>query len=399
MKENVRQLIADELGHIIEVRHRIHECPELGFEEKRTTALIKAELEKNGIEILPLAMETGVLAAVHGTAKWEREGKPPVIGIRGDMDALPIEENTGKPYSSKNLGVMHACGHDGHTANLLGTAIVLQKLRGSFAGTVKFFFQPAEETLYGAERMLKCGILDNPAVDKVIALHCAVDVPIGSIGIYPGPFMASADMFKVRMVGAGTHAASPFRGTDALSAAAQAALSLQMIVAREIDANDRAVLSVCQIHGGDAFNVVPGEVSLAGSVRTHRPEIREKIAARVKSICESVAESYRCEAEVEYRLGLPATVNDESVVEEIAQAGEKAIGADKVIRLQAPMMGSEDFSLFTQRVPGAIFRVGAAGDTPVSLHNPCFDFPDAALEVGMSVFVQYVLDQLSPQAD
>lgn len=394
MEKTAKKLITNEKQYITEIRHNIHENPELGFHEHKTTALIKSELIKNGIEIMPMELETGVLAIIRGEAAWTGEGDPPVIGMRADMDALPIEENTGKPYSSKNPGVMHACGHDGHSAVLLGTAIVLQKMRKEISGTVKFFFQPAEETLYGAERMLACGILENPLVDKIIALHGAIDVPLGSIGIYSGPFMASADVFKVKMIGKGTHGASPFRGTDALSAAAQAVLSLQMILAREIDANDRAVLSVCQIHGGDAFNVVPGEVSIAGTVRCHSEEVRSKIADRIRDICKGIAQTYRCAAQVEYIHGLPATVNSPEVTEQIAKAAEKAIGADKVIRLANPLMGSEDFSLFAQRVPSSIFRLGVVGDAPMSLHNPGFDFADEALEIGMSVMVQYALDQL-----
>lgn len=397
MENDVRQIIAEEWQHIVEVRHQIHENPELGFDEMKTTALVKTELEKNGIDIVSLEMETGVLAVVKGTSEWKGTGIPPVIGIRADMDALPIEETTNQPYSSKTPGVMHACGHDGHTANLLGTAIVLQRLRERFAGTVKFFFQPAEETLYGAQKMLACSILENPAVDKVIALHAAIDLPIGTIGVYPGPFMASADVFKVKMIGVGTHAAAPFRGSDALLAAAQAALNLQIIISREIDANDRAVLSVCQIHGGDAFNIIPGQVELAGSVRCHDQVTRERIAERIKSICEGVAQSYRCEAKVEHIWGLPATINDPAVTEEIAQAAVEAIGGDNVVRLEAPMMGSEDFSLFARRVPSAIFRLGVIGEAKMSLHNPNFDFADDALLTGMAVFVQYVLNQTAPK--
>lgn len=395
MDEQIKQLIKDELSHATKIRHAIHENPELGFQERDTTKLILDELEKNDLEIIPIDLETGVLAIIRGKAEWNGVGKAPVIGIRADIDALPIEESTGKPYSSKKPGVMHACGHDGHTASLLGTAIVLQKLSNNFAGTVKFFFQPAEETLYGAQRMLACGILENPAVDKVIALHGDVALPIGTIGVYPGAFMASSDVFKIKVTGAGTHGATPFRGTDALSAAAQMVLSLQMVLAREIDANDRAVLSVCQLHSGDAFNVIPGEANLAGTVRCHSQTVREYIAQRIASICESIAHSYRCEVKTEYIYGLPATVNDVAVIEEITMAAKKAIGATNVTNLQMPLMGSEDFSLFTQQIPGAIFRIGVYDGTPISLHNPGFDFPDKALEVAVPVLIQYALDQLS----
>jgi len=398
MKEQVWKLVDEVKEFVVEARHRIHENPELGFKEFETTAFVKKELESAGIELVPLDLETGVLAVIRGTAEWKGQGEPPVAGLRADMDALPIEEATGVPYSSKNKGVMHACGHDGHTAILLGTAKALQKARSSFAGTVKLFFQPAEETLYGAEKMIACGILDNPKVDTVAALHGGVEVPVGSVGVYAGPFMASGDIFKVKFVGKGTHGAYPHRGSDALAAAAQAVISLQMILAREIEANDRAVLSVCQIHGGSAFNIVPQEVEIGGTVRCFSPDVRQKIRDRLVSICTHVAASYRCEALCDYQFGIPPVVNDAGETERIARAAADVLGEDRVIRLAAPMMGSEDFAYFIQGVPaGVIFRLGVGGEIPVSLHNPGFNFPDEALPLGVAVFIRYIFDLLAPE--
>ena len=398
MKEQVWKLVDEVKDFVVEARHRIHENPELGFREFETTEFIKKELEAAGIEMVPLQIETGVLGIIKGTAEWKGPGKPPVAALRADIDALPIEETTGAPYSSKNKGIMHACGHDGHTAILLATAKVLHKIRGSFAGTVKLFFQPAEETLYGAEKMIQCGILDDPKVDFVAALHGGVEIPVGTVGVYPGPFMASGDIFKVKFVGKGTHGAYPHRGSDALAAAAQSVISLQMILAREIEANDRAVLSVCQIHGGSAFNIVPQEVEIAGTVRCFSPDVRQKISERLESICTHIAASYRCEAICDYTFGIPPVINDPAETDRIAAAASEVLGEEKVIRLANPMMGSEDFAYFLQNVPrGTIFRLGVGREIPVSLHNPNFDFPDEALPLGVAVFTRYILDVLAPE--
>lgn len=395
MRERIWKEVDEIREYVVDARHFVHRNAEVGFNEHTTTAFIKKELEAAGVEMIPLAIETGVLGIIRGSAEWKGAGEAPTIGLRADIDALPIEEATGAPYASQNKGVMHACGHDGHTAILLATAKVLQKNRNEFAGTVKLFFQPAEETLYGAAKMIDCGVLENPMVDSVVALHGGVEVPLGSVAVYPGPFMASGDIFKVKMIGKGTHGAYPHRGSDALAAAAQATISLQMILAREIEANDRAVLSVCQIHGGNAFNVVPQEVEIAGTVRCFSPEVRSKIRERLESICTHIAASYRCEAVCDYTFGIPPVINDHEETELLAEAARNVLGQEKVIRLANPMMGSEDFAYFLQKVPrGTIFRLGVAGDTPVSLHNPGFNFPDEALPVGVAVFVSYIMGKL-----
>lgn len=398
MREQIWKLVEEVKDYAVCARHHIHQHPELGFQERETTAFIKKELGEAGIEVVPINMETGVLAVIRGTAEWKGQGTPPVIGLRADIDALPIQEVTGVPYSSQNPGVMHACGHDGHTAILLATAKVLQKIRHKLAGTVKLFFQPAEETLYGAAKMIECGVLDNPKVESVVALHGGVEVPLGSIGVYPGPFMASGDIFKVKMVGKGTHGAYPHRGTDALSAAAQAAISLQMILARQIEANERAVISVCQIHSGSAFNVVPGEAEIAGTVRCFSPEIRKYIRERIESICNHIALSYQCEAICDYTFGIPPVVNHEGETERLAAAAADVLGEEKVVRLANPLMGSEDFAYFLQKVNrGTIFRLGVAKEETIPLHNPNFNFPDEALPIGIAVFIRYVMDVLNPQ--
>lgn len=397
MKEQIWKLVDEVTDFATAARRRFHENPELGFEEFETTAFIKKELEAAGVEIVPIDMETGALAVVKGTAEWKGEGAPPVVGVRADMDALPIQEETGVPYASKVDGIMHACGHDGHAATLLALAKVLQKLRPHFAGTVKLFFQPAEETLYGAKKMLDCGVMENPRPTEIVALHGGVELPIGTVGVYPGPFMASADLFKVKFVGKGTHAAYPHKGTDALAAAAQAVISLQMLLAREVEVNERAVVSVCQIHGGNAFNVVPEEVEIGGTVRCLSPDVRKQISERLQAICSDIASSYRCKAVCEYTFGIPSLSNDPEVTEGIARAAAEMLGEDKVVRIANPIMGGEDFAYFLQKAPGAMFRLGIGGEVPMLTHNPGFNFADESLPMGIAVLAKYVTDALDPE--
>ncbi|MGI6252690.1 MAG: M20 metallopeptidase family protein [Aminivibrio sp.] len=397
MKEQIWKLVDEVADFATAARRRFHENPELGFEEFETTAFIKKELEAAGVEIVPIDMETGALAVIKGTAEWKGGGEPPVVGVRADMDALPIQEETGVPYASKIDGIMHACGHDGHAATLLALARVLQKLRPHFAGTVKLFFQPAEETLYGAERMIACGVMENPRPDAIVALHGGVELPIGTVGVYPGPFMASADLFKVKFTGKGTHAAYPHKGTDALAAAAQAVISLQMLLAREVDVNERAVVSVCQIHGGNAFNVVPEEVEIGGTVRCLSPDVRKQISERLQAICSDIASSYRCKAVCEYTFGIPSLSNDPEVTEGIAAAAAAMLGEDKVVRIANPIMGGEDFAYFLEKAPGAMFRLGIGGEIPMLTHNPGFNFADESLPAGIAVLAKYVTDVLNPE--
>ena len=397
MKEQIWKLVDEVADFTVAARRRFHENPELGFQEYATTAFIKKELEAAGVEIVPINMETGALAVIRGTAEGKGAGDPPVVGVRADMDALPIAEETGVPYASKVKGIMHACGHDGHAAILLGLAKVLQKLRPHFAGTVKLFFQPAEETLYGAERMLACGVMENPKPAAVVALHGGVELPIGTVGVYPGPFMASADLFKVKFIGKGTHAAYPHKGTDALAAAAQAVISLQMLLAREVEVNERAVVSVCQIHGGHAFNVVPEEVEIGGTVRCLSPDVRKQISERLRAICSDIASSYRCRAECEYTFGIPSLANDPDVTEDIARAAAAMLGEDKVVRIANPIMGGEDFAYFLQKAPGAMFRLGIGGDVPMLTHNPGFNFADESVPAGIAVLAKYVTEFLNPE--
>lgn len=258
---------------LIKIRQNIHQHPELAFKEIRTTIIIKEELKKLGITLIPLKSETGVYGLLKGEKKSSNET---VTALRADIDALPIQEQSGVEYQSVNEGIMHACGHDGHTAILLGVAKMLSSMKSDFSGVVKFIFQPAEEVFGGAKMMVEEGVLLNPSVNTIVALHSYPQLEVGKIGIYDGVYMASADKFTIKIVGKGAHGAYPHRSVDPIVTAAQVVVALQVIISREIDALDKAVISICGIKGGRAFNIIPEIVTLVGTVRCHNPELRNK---------------------------------------------------------------------------------------------------------------------------
>lgn len=262
--EKIITLIGSIKEYLITIRRKIHKYPELGFKEFITTDLVKRELSKHDISIVETGVSTGLLAVIQG----KKKGKSSVIAIRADIDALPIEEETGLAYASENLGVMHACGHDGHTAILMGTAIVLSKLTKYFSGTIKFIFQPSEESLTGAKYMIKAGVLDNPRVEKIIALHSWPYLETGVIGKWIGPYYASADSFEISIIGESGHGAYPHKTPDSIIAASNIVCNLQNIISRQIEAIDNVVLSVCMISGGTTFNVMPKKTLIKGTVRS-----------------------------------------------------------------------------------------------------------------------------------
>ena len=365
--------------------------PEIGFEEFETTELIRKELKKFGIEIIQTNSKTGVVGVLKG------KGNHPniVTAIRADIDALPILEETNKPWKSKNRGVMHACGHDGHTAILLGVAKILSTMTDRFSGIVKFIFQPAEEKLNGAKNIILDGALENPKPDTIIALHGGSEVPLGKIGVFSGSFMASTDIFVVKISGKGAHGAYPHRGNDALLAACQAVVTLQSITSREIDAIEKIVVSVCQIKGGSAFNIMPQTIEFKGSVRCHNKEVRHSIEERINRIVGGVAAAYGCTHKLDYTYGIPQVYNNELVIDDLKKSGSEILGADNVIMLKRPLMGSDDFALYLESVKGAMFRLGITEERDVQLHHPEFDFPDEAIKNGMLVFLQYIIKKHS----
>jgi amidohydrolase len=369
------------------LRRAIHRNPELGMQEYQTTKLVKAELEKIGVPVKETGLEAGVLALLEGT------GEGPVTGLRADMDALPLTERTGLDYASRNEGVMHACGHDGHTAILLGAAKLLSEMKDRFRGVVKFIFQPAEEGLGGAARMVEAGVLKNPDVTTVIALHGWPFLETGKIGVCNGPFTASADKFSITVNGRGGHGGYPHKAVDPVLASCHLVAAIQQVASRQIDPVENIVVSVCRINGGTTNNVIPESVSLAGTVRCHEDSVRSTIEERMRKIAEGVCSAFGCTCTLEYGYGTPRVVNDAEVMDMVAQAAVAVLGEGAVSELR-PAMGAEDFSRFVNETGrGGFFRlgIGVPGHEPVSLHNDRFDFNDAALPVGAAMFARIIL--------
>ncbi|MGD0750652.1 MAG: amidohydrolase [Anaerolineales bacterium] len=374
------------------LRRDFHAHPELGFHEVRTSGIVAQELNKLGLEFNTGIAGTGVVALLEGA-------KPgPVILVRADMDALPIIEETGAEYASQNPGIMHACGHDGHTAILLTVAKMLQAHRDELAGTVKFMFQPAEEGLGGAEKMIDAGILENPKVEKVLGLHLWNEQPVGWFGISNGPMMAGAEIFSIKVDGKGGHAAAPHQSNDPILAAAQIISALQGIVARNVAPLQTAVVSVCTIHGGETFNVIPPAVKMTGTIRTFAPEVRTRVLQRFEDTVHGVAEAMGCRATIDMERLCPATVNQpETALRIQAIAGQLFPDAD-IESSNCITMGSEDFAFLLEKVPGCFFFVGSANPEKgldAGHHHPKFDFDEVALPRAAALMAAAVINLLS----
>jgi amidohydrolase len=357
------------------LRRDFHRYPELGFNEFRTAGVVARELTALGLEITTGVAETGVVALLEG----ERAG--PVALLRFDMDALPVVEQTGAEYASLNPGVMHACGHDGHTAIGLTVARLLHAHRGELAGTVKLVFQPAEEGLGGAPRMIEAGVLQNPRPDFSLALHLWNEKALGWLGVASGPTMAAAEIFKLRLVGKGGHGAVPNLADDPVVAAAQLVSSLQSIVARNVSPLQSAVVSVTTIHGGDAFNVIPSYVELTGTIRTFEPLVRQRVLERFHELVMGLAEAYNCQADVDVQSITPPVINDPWVTARL-QTVASNLFPESELDTHYSTMGSEDMSYFMQEVPGCFFFIGSANPEKgldSAHHHPRFDFDERAL--------------------
>lgn len=357
------------------LRRDFHQHPELGFQEVRTAGIVARELRDLGLEVSTGIAETGVVAMLEG-------GRPgPVALLRFDMDALPIHEETGAPYASQTPGVMHACGHDGHTAIGLTVARLLHAHREDLAGSIKFVFQPAEEGLGGAERMVKEGVLTNPRPDMAFALHLWNDKPFGWFGITPGPAMAASGRFQITVTGSGGHGASPQLARDPVVAAAHIITALQTIVSRNVRPLDSAVVSVTAVEAGDAFNVIPSTATMKGTFRTYRLETEEMLKERVRQISTGLAEALGCTAEITFWTVTPATVNDPELAAHIQTIAARLF-PDAEIDANERTMGSEDMAYMMQDIPSCYFFIGSnnadAGlDAPH--HHPKFDFDERAL--------------------
>ena len=373
---DLRQSIATLSAEFVEIRRRIHAHPELAFEERQTSELVAQRLAAWGYEVHRGLGTTGVV----GQLTKGRGQK--TLGIRADMDALPIQEKTGLPYASTVAGKMHACGHDGHTAILLCAARYLAE-SVDFNGTLNLIFQPAEENEGGALRMVEEGLFDRFPCDEIYALHNSPGLPVGQIGFITGPAMASFDRATVTLRGRGAHGAMPHHGIDPMQCAASIVLGLQSIVGREIDALKSAVITVGSIQAGSTYNVVPETATIKIGVRTLDPKVRDLVEERIRGFVAAQAESFRLQSEVVYERKYPVLVNHAAQTEFARQAAIRLLGADNVVE-RPPVMGSEDFAYMLEHRPGAYVRLGngLGEDGGCMVHNPLYDFNDKALPVG-----------------
>jgi hippurate hydrolase len=366
-------------------RRDFHQHPEIAFEEVRTSGVVAEKLRAFGLDEVHTGIgRTGVVGVLKGRAGGG------AIGLRADMDALPIQETTGLDYASTIPGKMHACGHDGHTTMLLGAARYLAETR-NFEGTVYFIFQPAEEGEGGGRVMIEDGLFERFPIPQVYGMHNWPGKPVGSFAMRAGPIMAAADRITIEIKGQGGHAAAPHRCKDPVIAAAQMITAIQTAVSRNADPIDNAVVSITQIHGGDAYNVIPERVSLGGTVRCFTPTMRSLLQQRLGEIVEHVGRALDVTTHFAYETGYPPTVNSDAETDLAADAAIDVAGADRVERDTPPVMGAEDFAFMLMERPGSYIFIGNGGDDSAPmLHNPGYNFNDEALPVGASYWARLV---------
>ncbi len=396
IEAGVAGAIDRELGSLIELRRDLHRHPELGFEERRTSEIVQRELSSLGISFRaglagPRAGDDGTGVVAHLPATTANPG--PCVALRADMDALPIHEETGRPYASEVEGVMHACGHDGHTAVLVGVARVLSQIERP--NPVTLVFQPAEEGGAGGEKMIRDGALGGggelgPAPTRIYALHGWTDLALGNVGTKPGPILAATDEFDITIRGAGGHAAFPHKTNDPIVTAAHLVTALQTIASRGTRPTDACVVTVGAIHGGGPHKVIPAEVTLRGTVRTLDADARAASERRVLEIARSIASAFGCEAEIEWNAGYPETFNDPDETARFTAIAREALGEERVLPKPEPSMGGEDFAFYAREIPACFFQLGlcppgADPDAQPRLHQSTFDFNDEAIATGVAV--------------
>ncbi len=383
--------VADLQPDIQAWRRDIHENPELMYDVHRTAAFVADRLREFGCDEVATGLgKTGVVGVIKGK-KPAGKGDVKVIGLRADMDALPIEEATNLPYASKTPGLMHACGHDGHTAMLLGAARYLAETR-NFAGDAVVIFQPAEEGGAGAAAMIKDGLMDRFGIEQVYGMHNGPGIPVGSFAIRPGPIMAATDSIDIKIEGLGGHAARPHKCIDSVLVGAQLITALQSIVSRTVDPLDSAVISICEFHAGNARNVIPQTAELRGTVRTLTAETRDLVAKRVREVVDGVAQMTGAKIDLVYERGYPVTLNHPAQTEVATRIAQEIAGATNVQEMP-PMMGAEDFSYMLEARPGAFIFCGN-GDS-AGLHHPAYNFNDEAIVYGTSYWIKLVENTLA----
>lgn len=387
-------------AELTRIRRDLHSHPELGFEERRTAQFVATELSRYGVDEVHTGIgRTGVVGVIRG--RLEAKPCPDVpagaaaepcvraVGLRADMDALPIQEDSEYPWRSSRNGVMHACGHDGHTTMLLGAARYLATTR-QFAGTVYCIFQPGEEGLGGAKAMMDDGLFARFPADWIFSMHNWPQLPAGRIGLAPGPMMAAADRITIKVTGEGGHGAHPYLTVDPVLVSAHIITAVQSIVARNVNPLDEAVVSICALQGGDlaAMSVIPRHVTLVGTVRTFRAEVQALVEKRLNHIVQSVAQAFGATAELEYERIYPATINTPQAAHYAAEVAAELVGDGSVVRNLPPSMGAEDFAFMLQAKPGAYLRLGQGSEGGCFLHTPRYDFNDAVLPLGAALYAR-----------
>ncbi|HEX5504787.1 MAG TPA: amidohydrolase [Thermomicrobiales bacterium] len=384
-----------ELGpEVVADRRYLHQHPETAFQEENTSRFVAEKLAALGIETRTGIAKTGVLGLIRG----DRPGK--TVLLRADMDALPMDEQNDVPYKSRNPGAMHACGHDAHTAMLLGVARLLGERRDDIAGTVKLIFQPAEESSAlggGAKPMIAAGVLEDPRVDAAFGIHIGQDLPVGTIGVKTGPMNAASDGFVATIVGLGAHAARPHQSVDPVVIGAHCIVALQTLISREANPLREAVITVGALHAGTVSNVIPQEAVFRGTVRTFDEAVRKHLAERIPALIAGIAAALRAEARVDYHFGYPALVNDAAMTDLVREVARGLVGPERLIEREAGM-GGEDMAYFLQAVPGCFFRVGSnnpAKGLVYGHHHPKFDVDEEALPVGVAALASVALRYLN----
>ena len=406
-KDPIDKAISKNLNTIIDLRHQIHQYPELGNREFKTAKLVAEHLRSLGIEVETDIAYTGVV----GVLKGNKPG--PVVAVRADMDALPVTEEPDLTFKStvkttyldKEVGVMHACGHDIHTSVQLGVASVLASMKRSLPGTVKFIFQPAEEgpppgEEGGAELMLKEGVFDNPKPSAVFGLHTHAALAVGELGLTIGPAMAAVDQFIITIKGKQSHGAYPHKSVDPIIMATEVVTAFQTIRSRSLSPLEPSVVTVGIIRGGERFNIIPEEVHLEGTVRTYDPEVQDMVEKRMNEILKGITLAYGGSFELNYERGTPATINNPELCKQMIPTLERVVGKDN-LKMMDPVMGGEDFAIFANEVPGIYYRLGVVkpGTTSGWIHTPTFRADDSCLEVGIRAMSNMVVDYLTSSKD
>jgi amidohydrolase len=383
----LNQLIKEAEKWAISLRHDFHRWPELGNNEFRTSERIRRELDQLNIKNTKM-LKTGVVGLLENQ-------KGSTIALRADMDALPIQEAVPIPFASERDGIMHACGHDVHMAVLLGAAMVLSNIKDKINGSIKFIFQPAEETTGGAKRMIKMGCLE-PKTDYILGLHVKPDLPAGTIGIKYGKVHASSDTFKITIKGKTSHGAYPEMGIDSMIAAAQIITGLQSVISRNISPLNSAVITIGKINGGSAVNLIPDTVILEGTIRSLDYQSRELLKSRLKEMVHWTAKAHGAKAEVRFEKGYPVLVNDNLIVDIIKNTAICETAVEKVVELKDPTMGVEDFSYYLEKVPGAFFFLGSGykGKDNEGIHSEKFEVDEKCIGIGIELLVMAVMKLL-----